>query len=127
MASLILWCAIGLSTAASNILSTQQTEPTLIVQLVDSGWTPVPGIDVKVTSVGSCQGKSASKERVSARTDRAGFARVKVPADANYLLSLAPDSGFLHPRRCVHIFPRNADLPTAYVQIQVHNKRIVIQ
>jgi hypothetical protein len=108
-------------------LSKEENPPTLMVQLVDTAWTPVPGIDVKATSVGSCQGKSASKGTLSARTDRAGFARFNVPAGANYLLSVPPDSGFLHPRRCVHIFPRNANLPTAYVQIQVHNKKIVIQ
>jgi hypothetical protein len=101
----------------SGSVSTQ--EPTLIVQVVESGWLPLPGTEVSLTAVNSCgQGSRAIGERVTASTDRRGFAAFHVSADARYRVDVSAQAGFEARTSCIRLFERTAALPTAYVQIQ---------
>ena len=123
---LALWLAVGLLGAAPQ--PPAGPAPTLIVQLVDPGWTPVPSRKVQVTPAKTCGPKPVrSGETVEAETDGAGFARFHVPDNANYVLNVAKDSGFVPTPKCVRIFRRAEALPTAYVQLQVRSPKIVIQ
>jgi hypothetical protein len=104
------------------------SKPTLVVQLVDPGWTPVPRVKLQVTPAKSCKPKAVSSgEPVFAVTDQDGFARFDVPDDANYILQVSKESGFLPTPKCVHIFRRATALPTAYVQIQARDRPIIVK
>jgi hypothetical protein len=101
--------------AFTGSLSAQE----LVVQVVESGWLPLPGTEISLSSVASCgQPNSALGERVTALTDRRGFALFHVPADARYRVDVSAQAGFEARTVCIRLFERSVALPTAYVQIQ---------
>lgn len=125
VSSIALWLVAGLLGGTPQAAG---GAPTLIVQLVDPGWTPVPSQTVQVTPTTSCGAKPvAAGKTVEAKTDGAGFASFQVPDKATYLIDVAKASGFLPTPKCVRIFRRANALPTAYVQLQVRSPKIVVQ
>ena len=110
--SIVTMVAIGLQPGAA---------PTLLVQVVDPGWLPMPRLTVHATRVPSCASKGAPAERaVQATTDGSGYARFDVPDDADYRLVVDKGPGLVTIQKCVHVFTRSAALPTAYVQLQMN-------
>jgi hypothetical protein len=88
--------------------------PTLIVQVVDLAWSPVPGAEVEVEAVG---GKIQPN---SAVTDNDGYARFFIPVDADYSIGVK-FSGFKRERlKHMHLFKPSAASPAAYVQLRLH-------
>jgi hypothetical protein len=123
VALLIAGALLGLAPQSMN-----PPKPTLVVQLVDPGWTPVPRVKIQVTPATTCKPKAVrSGPAISAETDQEGFARFNVPDNASYILQVSKESGFLPTPKCVHIFRRASALPTAYVQMQVRDRPIVIK
>jgi hypothetical protein len=123
VALLIAGALLGLAPQSMN-----SPKPTLVVQLVDPGWTPVPRVKVQVTPAKTCKPKAGrSGPPVFAETDQEGFARFNVPDNSSYILQVSKESGFLPTPKCVRIFRRASALPTAYVQMQVRDRPIVIQ
>lgn len=93
--------------------------PRLIVQLVEPGWHPVPGVKVTVTPVVSCKTRKASGEETTVVTDETGYARFNVADDASYALTVKEEGGFGAVPQCVRLFPHTDKSPTAYVQIRL--------
>jgi hypothetical protein len=123
VALLIAGALLGLAPQSTN-----SPEPTLVVQLVDPGWTPVPRVKIQVTPAKTCKPKAVrSGPSVFAETDRDGFARFNVPDNASYILQVSKESGFLPTPKCVRMFRRASVLPTAYVQMQVRSRTIFIE
>lgn len=86
--------------------------PSLIVQVVDPAWFPIPGAEVKVEPL------ARGTQSYSTRTDKDGYAKFSVPADADYAIE-AESHGFKNARlKRMHLFKPNATFPTAYVQLQ---------
>jgi hypothetical protein len=124
--SVALWIVAAL--VGMGPQSSEPSKPTLVVQLVDPGWTPVPNVKVQVTPAKACKPRPIpSGQPVEAETDQNGFARFDVPDDASYILQVSKESGFLPKPKCVRIFRRAAPLPTAYVQMQVRDRPIVVR
>ena len=84
--------------------------PTLIVQVVDPAWSPVPGAEVEVESL------SRKLQPNSGVTDKDGYARFFIPVDADYRIEVE-FSGFKSERlKHMHLFKPSAASPTAYIQ-----------
>jgi len=95
----------------ASIQPVRTDPPTLIVQAVDPGWLPLPGIEVTL------QPKKGKPE--TARTSSEGQARFWVPQDAEYSVELKYP-GFKTVRiKKVHL-GTSTPFSTAYVQAQLH-------
>ena len=89
--------------------------PSLIVQVVDPVWLPVPGAEVTVKPLRrDTQLKSNRTE-----TDKDGYARFLVPTDADYSIEVNL-YGFKRERlKCVHLFKTSGSSAPAYVQLKL--------
>lgn len=93
----------------------QTQSPSLIVQVVDPNWLPIPGAKVTIIPLGgSTQLKSSH-----AGTDKHGFANFSVPGDADYAVE-AELYGFKRGRVSpVHLFKATGSSGPAYVQLRL--------
>jgi len=93
----------------------QSQSPALIVQVVDPGWLPIPGAEVKLKALpGDEKTKSDRKE-----TDKDGYVKFVVPGDADYDIEVEV-YGFKRGRlNHVHLFKPSGSSPTAYVQLKM--------
>jgi len=93
----------------------QIQSPSLIVQVVDPAWLPVPGAEVTLKPLRA----DAQLKSNRTRTDKEGYAKFFVPGDADYAIEVEL-YGFKHERlKCVHLF-KTSDSPTpAYVQLKL--------
>jgi hypothetical protein len=91
----------------------QTQSPSLIVQVVDPVWLPVPGAEVTLKPL-STGAKSNRTE-----TDKDGYARFSVPGDADYSIE-AKLYGFKRERlKRVHLLKTSGSSAPAYVQLQL--------
>jgi hypothetical protein len=89
--------------------------PTLIVQIVDPAWDPVPGAHVTVKSLdGNVRSKSQSVD-----TDNQGCARFFVPADSDYTIEVKSPGFKNGALKLLHLPKSSAAFPTAYVQLKL--------
>jgi hypothetical protein len=89
--------------------------PSLIVQVVDPNWQPLPSAKVTVKQIhGDAQSKSNPAE-----TDKDGYANFTAPGDADYAIE-ADLYGFKRASVSpVHLFKSSGSSSTAYVQIKM--------
>lgn len=87
--------------------------PSLVVQVVDPTWLPVPGAEVTVKPLhGDAQSKSNRTE-----TDKDGYAKFLVPGDADYSIEVK-SYGFKRERmKNMHLFKPSSS--PAYVQLRL--------
>jgi hypothetical protein len=106
----LLGFAVSESTPAP---ATEEGPPTLIVQVVDPVWIPLPDSEVTVKP---STGKGSSK---SARTDDNGYAKFWVDTGVEYAIE-AKTHGF-NKNVMNHVFIAKAkpSSPTAHVQIKL--------
>jgi hypothetical protein len=93
----------------------QTQSPSLIVQVVDPVWLPVPGAEVTLKPLHvDAQSKS---NRI--RTDKDGYAKFIIPGDADYSVDVEL-YGFKRERlKRVHLFKTSASPAPAYVQFKL--------
>jgi hypothetical protein len=93
----------------------QKQSPSLIVQVVDPGWLPIPGAEVELKPLrGDAKTKSDRKE-----TDKDGYAKFFAPGDADYDIEVEV-YGFKRGRlNRVHLFKPSGSSSTAYVQLKM--------
>ena len=89
--------------------------PALVVQVVDEGWLPLPG--VKTRLVGRLSDPDLLE--TARTTDRNGFVAFDVPGDSLYSIRIDPESGFGGAHVDVRLGRRGQDARTAFVQIQL--------
>jgi hypothetical protein len=95
---------------------------TLMVQLVESGWLPVPTMDVHLTSVTTCAGSGRATSRPTViTTNKSGYATFSVPGKGFYSIEVPKQGefGFARKRICIELFDFAPEFPTAYVQIKL--------
>ena len=103
-----MWLVMLLLLASHQALPTTMNPPSLIVQVVDPAWDPVPGADVTVKML---NGKAESRV---AHTDKDGYAKFWVKGDKDYAIE-AKLPGFKTNRlKRVHLFKH-----TAHIQLQL--------
>ena len=91
--------------------------PSLIVQIVDPTWLPVPSADVRVIRTGK---KAESK---FAQTEYDGNAKFWIQGDADYTIE-ANYPGFKTKRlKHVYLAKNSSAFPTAYIQIRLQLDR----
>jgi len=104
---------LGLGTASRPLPVADEGPPTLVVQVVDPVWIPLPDSEVTVKPAG---GKGASR---SAHADENGYARFWVETGVEYTIE-AKTHGF-NKKTLKHVFiakPKPSS-PTAHVQIKL--------
>jgi hypothetical protein len=105
---------LGLGTTSRPMPVPEEGPPTLIVQVVDPVWIPLPDSEVTVKPA---SGKGSSK---SAHADDNGYAKFWVDTGFEYTIE-AETHGF-NKKTLKHVFivkPKPTS-PTAHVQIQLH-------
>ena len=85
--------------------------PTVVVQTVDPGWLPLPGVEVTL--------KPKKGKPEVARASNDGQARFWVPRDTDYSIEVKA-TGFKTVRIKTAHFVNSSLFPTAYVQVQLH-------
>jgi hypothetical protein len=87
--------------------------PSLVVQVVDPDWYPIPGSEVTIKSL------SAKAQSNSNHADQDGNAKFYALADGDYEIEIK-EYGFKNGHvKHVHLFPVSTGSPTAYVQVQL--------
>jgi hypothetical protein len=108
-----MWLIALLLLVSPQAVPTTTKPPSLIVQLVDPTWDPLPGADVTVKPL------SGKVESSVAHTDKDGYAKFWVAGDNDYAIE-AKLTGFKTKRlKHVHLFKPTATSPTAYIQLQL--------
>jgi len=90
-----------------------KTPPSLVVQIVDPAWLPIPGVEVTVQPV-----ESAGAPQLG-RTDPEGYARFWLPASAAYSVQARPSYGFKRSRTKMWLGKWSPPSPTAYLQLRL--------
>jgi hypothetical protein len=115
-----MWLLLFLLLAQANanpcpVPPTQTQPPSLIVQVVDPNWEPIPGAQVMVRRLGEVtQLKSYRSD-----TDKDGYAKFFVPSDADYDIE-ASLYGFKRGRvNNIHLFMASGSPTSAYVQLRL--------
>ena len=89
--------------------------PSLVVQVVDPVWLPVPGAEVTLKPLGGdAQLKSHRTE-----TDKDGYARFFVPSDADYSVEVKLYGFKREQLKCVHLVKTSGSSAPAYVQLKL--------
>jgi len=92
-----------------------QSPPSLIVQVVDPVWLPVPGAEVSLKALPT----GAKSKSMRTETDKDGYARFSVPGDADYSIEVKL-YGFKRERlKRVHLLKTSGSSAPAYVQLQL--------
>jgi hypothetical protein len=110
MTTLIAFLLLTLPQAAVPDVT---SPPSLVVQVVDPTWDPLPGIEVTVKPI---SGKVKSSV---GHTDKDGYAKFCIEGDQDYEID-AKWPGFKTKRlKRMHLFKPTATSPTAYIQLQL--------
>lgn len=105
-----VWAALLILAFGQANPARPQGPPTLIVQVVDPIWLPVPGIQVAVIGAGP------GGERKVGRTSQQGFADFWVARGAAYSIEVHHPS---YRKKHIDVRLGKSDAsPTAYVQVQ---------
>ncbi len=108
-----MWLAILLFFAPQQAVPAATKPPSLIVQLVDPGRAPLPGVEVTVKPL---SGKAKSKV---ANTDKDGYAKFWIEADKDYSVEAKLPGFKSKPLRRVHLPNPTTTSPTAHIQVQL--------
>jgi hypothetical protein len=93
----------------------QTQPPSLIVQVVDPGWLPIPGAEVTLKPLR----EEAQLKSNRAETDKDGYAKFFVPGDADYAIE-ARWYGFRRESlKSVHLFKAAGSSSPAYIQFRL--------
>ena len=107
-----MWLIALLLLMSPQAVPTSTEPPSLIVQLVDPTWDPLPGADVTVNPF------SRSELSVT-HTDKDGYAKFWIAGDNDYEIE-AKLTGFKTKRlKHVHLFKSTTASPTAYIQFKL--------
>jgi hypothetical protein len=97
----------------------QQTPPTLVVQIVDDAWLPVPGVTVDVGEIGP-QSKGDTPT-ASEASNQEGLACFAVPDARSYILAVRGGDVFAKKKPLrIRLIQHSKEHPTAYVQVRLH-------
>ena len=108
-----MWFVMLLFFVSHQALPTVTEPPSLIVQVVDPNWLPIPGAEVTVKPL---SGKAESKV---GHTNNDGSAEFWVQGDADYAIE-AKRGGFKTKQlKHLHLTKSSAPFPTAYIQFQL--------
>src|ERR1700721_1742648 len=101
-----MWLAILLFFAPQQAVPAATKPPSLIVQLVDPGQAPLPGVEVTVNP------PSGKAESNVTNTDKDGYAKFWIEADKDYSIEAKlPGFKTKHVKR-VHLFNPTTVSPT---------------
>jgi hypothetical protein len=111
---IVLLLFLGLGSTSPPMPTAEEGPPTLIVEVVDPAWIPLPDSEVTVKPA---SGKGPSK---SAHADDNGYARFWVETGVAYTIE-AKTQGF-NKTTLKHVFiaKPKPSLPTAHVQIKLN-------
>lgn len=109
----LLLLLLGLANPTHSLAAKDEGPPTLIVQVVDPVWIPLPEADVTVKPY---NGKGESK---SARTDENGYAKFWVDTGADYTIEAKTVNFNKKILKHVFIAKPQPSSPTAHVQIKL--------
>jgi hypothetical protein len=96
--------------------------PTVIVQVVDVGWLPLPGMTVYMARVNNCRARKKSASPIAQETNLNGQAHFRVEDNAVYVVTLKEAGNFVADPVCVQLFKHHKDRPTAHVQLRARVK-----
>ncbi|MFZ0978664.1 MAG: carboxypeptidase-like regulatory domain-containing protein [Candidatus Acidiferrales bacterium] len=96
-------------------LPAQAQSPSLIVQVVDPDWLPVPGAQVTVEPLASDQKTKSSRTE----TDKDGYAKFSVSGDADYAIHVELYGFKRESLEHVHLFKTSSSSVPAYVQLKL--------
>ena len=111
----------GSLTSSNDEALSKGSPPSLIVQVVDPSWMPLPGASVKIST-------KEKTEDWKSYTDNDGNARFWLDWKTKYTIE-AELSGFKRKRlKNIYLYEGSESSPTAYVQIKldVENINIII-
>jgi hypothetical protein len=108
-----MWFVVLLFFASHQALPTVTEPPSLIVQVVDPNWLPVPGAEVMVKPL---SGKAESKV---GHTNKDGNAEFWVQGDADYAIEAKRQGFKTKLLKHVHLTKPSTTFPTAYMQFQL--------
>jgi hypothetical protein len=93
----------------------QTPPPSLIVQVVDSGWLPIAGAEVTIKPLR----EDARTTSDGKKTGKDGYAKFFAPGDADYSVEVEM-YGFKRERlNHVHLVKRSGSSSAAYVQLKM--------
>ena len=93
----------------------QTQPPSLIVQVVDPNWVPIPGAQVMIKRLG----EDTPLKSYRSETDKDGYAKFIVPNDTDYDIE-ASLYGFQRGRvNHVHLFKASSSSTSPYVQLRL--------
>jgi hypothetical protein len=106
----MLWLVLLLLAVPAQTSEAQR--PTLVVQVVDEVWIPVPGLNVEIR-------RPNAKEPLGAkRTDQRGYAGFSIEA-GTCLIRVPAESGFAEASITARLVSPSDSQPTAYVQLRL--------
>lgn len=108
----MLWIALCLLAAPAQSSETQRPPQTLVVQVVDEVWVPVPGIKVEIL-----QPRVKQPVRTQ-RTDQRGQAGFSIDP-GTYIVRVPAESGFAEASVTARFVPPSETQPTAYLQLRL--------
>jgi hypothetical protein len=95
--------------------------PTLSIQLVEPGWLPLAGMDLRLQPVEAC-GTTPLKavgDLKQLKTNKAGIAQVEVTGPADYQITVPSQGGAKRTMKCVHLFGmKPEDTPSVQLVIE---------
>jgi len=126
-----IWIAAVLEILlVAGLGSAQSAAGTLIVQLVEPGWLPVPNMTIRLTPVMNCTpGRRPTSSPIEKNTDKTGQAAFAVSGKSHYLINVPKSAGFAARSSCVQLFDFPPDFSTAYVQVRLNvaGPRVVVR
>jgi hypothetical protein len=112
----ILLFFLGLGTTPYSAPADEQGSPTMIVQVVDPVWIPLPDAEVTVKPA---DGKGSSK---SAHTDANGFAKFWVDTGVAYRIEAKTEGFNAKVLKSVMLTKPKAGSPPAHIQLKLEPK-----
>ena len=108
-----MWFVMLLFFASHQALPTVTEPPSIMVQVVDPNWLPIPGAEVTVKPL------SIEAESKVGHTNKDGNVEFWVHGDADYAIEVKRQGFKTKQLKHVHLTKPSATFPTAYVQFQL--------
>jgi hypothetical protein len=93
----------------------QTQSPSLIVQVVDPDWLPIPGAEVTLTPLS----EDAQLKSNRTETDKDGYVKFFVPGDADYAIEARLYGFKRESLKHVHLFKAAGSSSPAYLQLRL--------
>ena len=87
--------------------------PSLVVQVVDPDFDPLPGVPVSVKPL------SPKAKSIVEYTDKDGYAKFSIVGDQDHAIEAKHPNFKTQRLKRIHLFKPTATSPTAYVQLQL--------